>query len=237
MSAAIGVMWSNLTGRTCLLLPAASIGSVGHGIGLTVESPSDGVTVVARRPRGGSGQIPGGECRNQAAMDPKSSPIEREIRLYRPKRKPPQVFCRGCGYPLAGIDQARCPECGRPFDPDEPLTYLTAPGQRLTRAVDRLPRNVIPAGMVLLVFVVGRLLLLVDMGWVLMIPLYPAWILLIVFPSLSMFDKDRFGGFWFWILSGASIGGVAGLLDGLLGSAAGAGFGAIAGTYRAYGDS
>ena len=29
------------------------------------------------------------------------------------------VFCEGCGYSLAGIVAARCPECGRAYDPSE----------------------------------------------------------------------------------------------------------------------
>lgn len=38
--------------------------------------------------------------------------------------------CRSCRYPLIGLDQHRCPECGRTFDPDDPKTmyYLGAPG-------------------------------------------------------------------------------------------------------------
>jgi hypothetical protein len=29
-------------------------------------------------------------------------------------------FCPGCGYDLRGIASERCPECGTPFDPNEP---------------------------------------------------------------------------------------------------------------------
>ena len=29
------------------------------------------------------------------------------------------LLCRGCGYPLAGLSQHRCPECGRQFTLDE----------------------------------------------------------------------------------------------------------------------
>jgi hypothetical protein len=32
--------------------------------------------------------------------------------------------CLGCGYILDGLPEHRCPECGRPFDPDDPATYL-----------------------------------------------------------------------------------------------------------------
>lgn len=31
--------------------------------------------------------------------------------------------CLGCGYNLRGLETPRCPECGRAFDPADPLTY------------------------------------------------------------------------------------------------------------------
>ncbi|MBU0639869.1 MAG: hypothetical protein KKB50_13455 [Planctomycetes bacterium] len=31
--------------------------------------------------------------------------------------------CLGCGYILEGLPENRCPECGRPFDPDDRQTY------------------------------------------------------------------------------------------------------------------
>src|SRR5690348_10536826 len=35
--------------------------------------------------------------------------------------------CLDCGYVLLGLPAGRCPECGRPFDPDNPATYSTKP--------------------------------------------------------------------------------------------------------------
>ena len=32
----------------------------------------------------------------------------------------PRMFCLECGYPLDGLPEPRCPECGTPFDPDDP---------------------------------------------------------------------------------------------------------------------
>ena len=29
--------------------------------------------------------------------------------------------CARCGYDLRGLPEARCPECGRPFEPEEPI--------------------------------------------------------------------------------------------------------------------
>ncbi len=35
--------------------------------------------------------------------------------------------CLGCGYALRGLAEARCPECGREFDPNDPMT-MNVPG-------------------------------------------------------------------------------------------------------------
>ena len=35
------------------------------------------------------------------------------------------IYCLGCRYPLGGLPEPRCPECGRPFDPDDPKTFGT----------------------------------------------------------------------------------------------------------------
>ena len=37
------------------------------------------------------------------------------------------IFCRKCGYALIGLSEARCPECGRPFDPADPRSFLRLP--------------------------------------------------------------------------------------------------------------
>jgi hypothetical protein len=34
-------------------------------------------------------------------------------------RKPDYPTCAECGYNLTGLVEARCPECGKPFDPGE----------------------------------------------------------------------------------------------------------------------
>jgi hypothetical protein len=34
------------------------------------------------------------------------------------------MYCRGCDYPLKGLAEPRCPECGREFDPGNANTYL-----------------------------------------------------------------------------------------------------------------
>jgi predicted amidophosphoribosyltransferase len=37
------------------------------------------------------------------------------------------MFCLGCSYPLDGLDEHRCPECGRAFDPADPGTFVLKP--------------------------------------------------------------------------------------------------------------
>ena len=39
-------------------------------------------------------------------------------------------FCLDCDYPLIGLHRQRCPECGRPFDLDDPVTYATNTNER-----------------------------------------------------------------------------------------------------------
>lgn len=36
-------------------------------------------------------------------------------------------YCIKCSYIVDYLDEHRCPECGRPFDPDDPKTYRTMP--------------------------------------------------------------------------------------------------------------
>jgi len=33
------------------------------------------------------------------------------------------LYCKSCKYQLIGITSRRCPECGRPFDPNDPSTF------------------------------------------------------------------------------------------------------------------
>lgn len=34
------------------------------------------------------------------------------------------MYCRSCRYGLEGLEAGRCPECGLPFDPTDPTTYV-----------------------------------------------------------------------------------------------------------------
>ena len=46
-----------------------------------------------------------------------ATPIVRLFKHDFAKSIPPWV-CKGCGYPLLGLDGPRCPECGERFDPE-----------------------------------------------------------------------------------------------------------------------
>jgi hypothetical protein len=52
-----------------------------------------------------------------------SFPPVRDIQL---QHLPPR--CIGCGYILLHLDEPRCPECGRGFNPDDDRTYRRQPG-------------------------------------------------------------------------------------------------------------
>ena len=67
----------------------------------------------------------------------------------------PLCYCRKCGYALRGLSEARCPECGRGFDPGNPRTTRRRPPRRGMRWVWR-------AGFALLTLV---LLLAGAWGW------------------------------------------------------------------------
>ena len=49
--------------------------------------------------------------------------------------------CLGCGYPLRGLSDPRCPECGRAFDPTDPYSVdsLAYAQRRLRRALHWAP--------------------------------------------------------------------------------------------------
>ena len=43
------------------------------------------------------------------------------------------MYCNRCDYPLNDLDSSSCPECGRPFSPEEPLTFRRHPRRRWLR--------------------------------------------------------------------------------------------------------
>ena len=49
------------------------------------------------------------------------------------------IRCLQCKYPLRGLDQARCPECGKAFDPNDPLTVYSPEFRRHSRLLSFVP--------------------------------------------------------------------------------------------------
>lgn len=61
------------------------------------------------------------------------------------------AWCQRCGYPLRGLPEPVCPECGRGFDPDDSTTFETLPpAVRRKRRIKRASLAV--AGLALILY-------------------------------------------------------------------------------------
>lgn len=69
------------------------------------------------------------------------------------KPSAPTMWCKTCGYPLDGLGEPRCPECGRSFDPTNRRTFRRKP------LLLRWQKIVRVAAVVLLLFLVQPLIL------------------------------------------------------------------------------
>ncbi len=69
----------------------------------------------------------------------------------------PLQYCRDCEYPLCGLDQNRCPECGLPFDPLDPKTFVA------NRRRERLHRQAQAVGTA--AFGLGLVAAVVEILW------------------------------------------------------------------------
>jgi hypothetical protein len=66
------------------------------------------------------------------------------------------MFCQRCKYPLHGLGEPRCPECGRAFDPVRSSTFLVSTDQWSTRQQIR-------AGVLMLGFLAIAVLIILAM--------------------------------------------------------------------------
>ncbi len=73
-------------------------------------------------------------------------------------------YCRDCGYSLHRLGTAKCPECGRPFDPDDPTTFASRSRRRQLR---RIENRLVLAGLAMALLVLGIFHL--DLLWLLFI--------------------------------------------------------------------
>jgi len=50
----------------------------------------------------------------------------------------PTGYCLHCNYPLTGLPDPRCPECGSAFDPSDPVTFADCPARPWAPAVAKV---------------------------------------------------------------------------------------------------
>jgi ribosomal protein L37E len=98
-----------------------------------------------------------------------AAPFEKTTMTDSSTTVPQSMYCRRCGYRLAGLSENRCPECGTPFDPADRRTYLPAQHSwQVRRWVRRLVTLLV--GLILLV----ALFVAACIGW-LFWNFYPDW--------------------------------------------------------------
>ena len=86
------------------------------------------------------------------------------------------MFCLHCSYALDGLAESRCPECGRPFAPDDPTTFATRPKTRKDLILDVLRstfpdngkarRRVAWREIALIVVLLALLAYFTSIGWI-----------------------------------------------------------------------
>jgi len=67
------------------------------------------------------------------------------------------MYCLSCGYVLLGLSEGRCPECGRPFDPDNVCTFRRFPRGESRGLVVLAYGWLLVSGIVIMLFIVGFL--------------------------------------------------------------------------------
>ncbi|MEX0654280.1 MAG: MotA/TolQ/ExbB proton channel family protein [Phycisphaeraceae bacterium] len=83
-----------------------------------------------------------------------------------------------CRYPLTGLDQRRCPECGRGFEPADATSYLTS-----TRTMHWIH---VPLGLALLGGMVGWVLYVSGSLWLFVDPIAVIWLAGVLLGGLWM---------------------------------------------------
>jgi len=91
----------------------------------------------------------------------------------------PIGLCWECNYPLRGLPESRCPECGRTFDPDDPASMNL--GKPMGRLAKRLLRPDAWYGRIVVCYVllamVGSVLLPMN-RWALLQTFFVFWMLM-----------------------------------------------------------
>ena len=66
--------------------------------------------------------------------------------------------CKGCGYSLRALTLPRCPECGRPFDPDDPTTMDLPEHLRPPKPPEPFGNTMVGAAVVVTIFAMANFL-------------------------------------------------------------------------------
>ena len=96
-----------------------------HTVGAGLLSPSPGTP--------GEGWGEGLHANGQGHVQAKKQPTWYHAHTVPLTGYDTDARCQGCYYALRGLIEPRCPECGRPFDPDDPKTmYMGLPPGRIS---------------------------------------------------------------------------------------------------------
>ena len=78
---------------------------------------------------------------------------------------PPPMYCKRCGYPLYATARTLCPECGWPFDPDNPRTYHRRPWRQVVRRWCRVVASILAVVLLFTLAVAGSVWGWFYLGW------------------------------------------------------------------------
>jgi hypothetical protein len=118
----------------------------------------------------------------------------------------PTMHCLECGYPLDGLLEHRCPECGRKFDPADPRTFAD---QRWVKPSNRSGYTALAAsclGLALVVapfvqhaLIIGNVLTPPPASsGLIMVPSFPEGFFLLMGLSVVGAVASLAVGIWFW---------------------------------------
>jgi hypothetical protein len=141
------------------------------------------------------------------------------------------MYCLNCRYPLIALDTHRCPECGRPFNPQDPGTFAR---RAAVPVRERRFSAKLPAALVLLVaLALGRTLLWAGppAAFVVM-AVYPAWMAVMIWPALALARLELLHGWLYWTSVAIAVGLALGAPDGWPGMAIGAAVGFVSGLVK-----
>ena len=114
-------------------------------------------------------------------------------------RSQPTRFCLACRYSLQGISTAKCPECGRSFDPDDPRTTSPHPHATGPQWLARVGRVLIMltgilAGAGFVVSAMGVDPILLALFAVLAAPLLLSTLVITAMPIVPLTRRQRIWG-------------------------------------------